>query len=75
MINTMWRWMGVLGIAWESGIVSPYYNVYRPSSPTMMQLDILIICAAFPDMSAELIRYSKGVWKSRLRTICQRNFC
>jgi type I restriction enzyme S subunit len=27
-INTMWAWMGALGIAKENGIVSPSYNVY-----------------------------------------------
>ena len=30
VINTMWAWMGALGIARHTGIVSPAYGVYRP---------------------------------------------
>ncbi len=29
VINTMWAWMGALGISFHAGIVSPSYNVYR----------------------------------------------
>ncbi len=29
-INTMWAWMGALGVARHVGIVSPAYAVYRP---------------------------------------------
>ena len=29
VINTLWAWMGAMGIASEPGIVSPSYNVYR----------------------------------------------
>jgi len=29
VINTMWAWMGALGIAFQCGVVSPSYNVYR----------------------------------------------
>src|SRR5262245_50968551 len=28
-INTMWGWMGALGVSGCDGIVSPSYNVYR----------------------------------------------
>ena len=30
VINTMWAWMGALGVARVDGIVSPAYGVYRP---------------------------------------------
>jgi type I restriction enzyme S subunit len=65
-INTMWAWMGALGIAKENGIVSPSYNVYalRTSSLDPRYYDYL--CRT-PLHIAELTRYSKGIWKSRLR--------
>ncbi|MGZ9111929.1 MAG: restriction endonuclease subunit S, partial [Rhodoplanes sp.] len=30
VFNTMWAWMGALGVARAAGIVSPSYAVYRP---------------------------------------------
>ena len=30
VINTMWAWMAALGVAKQTGIVSPSYAVYRP---------------------------------------------
>lgn len=30
VVNTMWAWMGALGISTRIGIVSPSYGVYRP---------------------------------------------
>ena len=30
VINTMWAWMGALGVARQTGLVSPSYGVYRP---------------------------------------------
>lgn len=30
VINTMWAWMGALGVSDMTGIVSPSYGVYRP---------------------------------------------
>ena len=36
VINTMWAWMGALGVAWQSGIVSPSYGVYRPLQSTAL---------------------------------------
>ena len=31
VINTLWAWMGAMGVARQDGIVSPAYNVYRPT--------------------------------------------
>jgi restriction endonuclease S subunit len=33
VINTMWAWMGALGISEHVGIISPAYAVYRPHQP------------------------------------------
>ncbi len=30
VINTLWAWMAALGVARQTGIVSPAYGVYRP---------------------------------------------
>lgn len=30
VINTLWAWMGALGVTRHTGIVSPAYGVYRP---------------------------------------------
>lgn len=66
VINTMWAWMGAMGIASESGIVSPSYNVYRfrNSGYEPKFYDYLFRTARFV---SEVIRHSKGVWASRLR--------
>ena len=30
VVNTMWAWMGALGVSTHAGIISPAYAVYRP---------------------------------------------
>ena len=66
VINTMWAWMGAMGIASERGIVSPSYNVYRfrteENKPSFY--DNLFRTDQFV---SEIICHSKGVWSSRLR--------
>jgi len=65
VINTLWAWMGAMGVSRVDGIVSPAYNVYRPGprlDPTF--IDALV---RIPVFAQEVIRYSKGVWSSRLR--------
>jgi type I restriction enzyme S subunit len=65
VINTMWAWMGAMGVSNVDGIVSPSYNVYTPCEhldPTYV--DAIVRIAVFPQ---EVARYSKGVWSSRLR--------
>ena len=66
VINTMWAWMGAMGIAFEPGIVSPSYNVYRfrTSDYEPLFYDYLFRTGRFV---SEVIRHSKGVWTSRLR--------
>ena len=33
VVNTMWAWMGALGVSTHAGIISPAYAVYRPRVP------------------------------------------
>lgn len=65
IINTMWAWMGALGISGCDGIVSPAYNVYRLREKAFpAYLDLLY---RTPQYITEFTRWSKGVWESRLR--------
>ena len=65
VINTMWAWMGALGVSAYAGIVSPSYNVYVPVCQGEARFfDYLYRTPAFIN---EIIRWSKGVWSSRLR--------
>lgn len=64
-INTLWAWMGAMGVSPCDGIVSPAYNVYM-LGPLLRgaYVDALV---RMPRFAQEVIRYSKGVWSSRLR--------
>jgi type I restriction enzyme S subunit len=66
VVNTMWAWMGALAVSQAAGIVSPAYGVYRFVDP---DVDHRYFDALFrsPAYVAEMTRYSKGVWTSRLR--------
>ncbi|AAZ98635.1 putative restriction endonuclease S subunit [Thiobacillus denitrificans ATCC 25259] len=65
VINTLWAWMGAMGIARQPGIVSPAYNVYQPVAQLDPEyIDLLVRTPRFVE---EITRYSKGVWSSRLR--------
>ena len=65
VINTLWAWMGAMGVARHDGIVSPAYNVYRPTHA--FAPDYLDHLVRTPLFVAEITRYSKGVWSSRMR--------
>jgi type I restriction enzyme S subunit len=64
-INTLWAWMGAMGVAFVNGIVSPAYNVYEPSP--RLDPNYVDALVRIPMFAQEVIRYSKGVWSSRLR--------
>jgi type I restriction enzyme S subunit len=65
VINTLWAWMGAMGISPVPGIVSPAYNVYAPGPRLVPSyVDFLV---RMPVFAQEVTRYSKGVWSSRLR--------
>jgi len=65
VINTLWAWMGAMGVSPMDGIVSPAYHVYIPSDELMG--DYVDALVRTPNFAKEVTRYSKGVWSSRLR--------
>lgn len=65
VINTLWAWMGAMGVARAPGIVSPAYNVYTPNARLLP--DYIDVLVRMPVFAEEAIRFSKGVWSSRLR--------
>lgn len=66
VVNTMWAWMGAMGVSDLEGVASPSYGVYRPTTDAFDPcfLDLLLRSKPFV---AEVNRRSKGVWASRLR--------
>lgn len=64
-INTLWAWMGAMGISPLAGIVSPDYHVYT-SKGELLTNYVDLLCRSRPFV-AEVSRWSKGVWSSRLR--------
>ncbi|MBI4286815.1 MAG: restriction endonuclease subunit S [Chloroflexi bacterium] len=66
VVNTMWAWMGAMGITLRAGIVSPSYNVYRFRTCNCEPpfYDHLVRTGKF---ISEVTRHSQGVWTSRLR--------
>lgn len=67
VVNTMWAWMGALGVSQHTGIISPAYAVYRPRRPEGIigaYMDGLL--RSIPYVSNIICR-STGVRASRLR--------
>jgi type I restriction enzyme S subunit len=66
VVNTMWAWMGAIGVSPIAGCASPSYAVYRPKQGIFRSdyLDLLVRSLPFV---AEVNRRSKGIWASRLR--------
>ena len=63
VVNTLWAWMGAMGVAYDDGVVSPAYNVYSPGQQLDPgYLDALVRSSTF---AQEVGRHSKGVWSSR----------
>ncbi len=67
VINTMWAWMGALGVARHLGIVSPAYGVYRPITAGCILPRYADNLLRTPLYAAEYQRHSTGVNSSRLR--------
>ena len=65
VINTLWAWMGAMGVSPVDGIVSPAYNVYRPTDA--LEAGYVDALVRSPLFAQEVTRHSKGVWSSRLR--------
>jgi type I restriction enzyme, S subunit len=67
VVNTMWAWMGALGVSSRMGIVSPSYGVHRPRATGQLLpqfADHLLRTRKYVD---EYIRQSTGIHSSRLR--------
>jgi type I restriction enzyme S subunit len=67
VVNTMWAWMGALGVSPLAGIVSPSYAVYRLRNPGAFNpkyLDCLLRTRAY---TSEFVCRSTGIRSSRLR--------
>jgi type I restriction enzyme, S subunit len=67
VINTMWAWMGALGVSPMTGLVSPAYGVYRPSHDTPLTPAFAGHILRSPQYVNEYICRSTGIQSSRLR--------
>ena len=65
VINTLWAWMGAMGVSSLEGIISPDYHVYK-SKGLLFPEFVELLCRSKPFV-AEVNRWSKGIWSSRLR--------
>ena len=66
VINTMWAWMGALGIAQQSGLVSPSYAVYRPMDDSSLDRRYAELMLRSAPLRCEYVRRSTGIRPSRL---------
>jgi type I restriction enzyme, S subunit len=67
VINTMWAWMGALGVSKQEGIVSPAYAVYRPREANHLLGEYVDLLLRTRPYTANFICRSTGVRASRLR--------
>ncbi len=67
VINTMWAWMGALGVSQKTGIVSSSYGVYRPSNTLASIPEYLDLLLRTKPYISEYTCRSTGVRASRLR--------
>lgn len=67
VINTMWAWMGAMGVSDDHGLVSPAYAVYRPRVPSTYDAGYLDHLLRTREYVGEFTRRSTGIRSSRLR--------
>src|ERR1700722_7880549 len=67
VVNTMWAWMGALGVSTYSGIISPAYAVYRPLDPDRIAGPYIDGLLRSKPYISNIISRSTGVRASRLR--------
>ncbi|MFE9990080.1 hypothetical protein ACFYRK_24850 [Streptomyces sp. NPDC005381] len=67
VINTMWAWMGALGVSKQAGIVSPAYGVYSPRPDAPFNPGFYDYLYRSTPYVMEMTRLSRGIWSSRLR--------
>ena len=60
VVNTLWAWMGAMGVAPVDGIVSPAYNAYIPGD--RLDSGYVDFLVRLPVFAQEVTRHSKGVW-------------
>ena len=65
--NTLWTWMGAIGVSQHRGIVSPAYGVYRPRTVGHLEPRYLDSLLRVPALVGEYVRRSTGIRGSRLR--------
>jgi type I restriction enzyme S subunit len=66
VVNTMWAWMGAMGVSSTRGIVSPSYNVYSVNKSRLHASYLELLCRT-PEFISVVTSRSKGIWSSRLR--------
>ncbi|KGI77346.1 restriction endonuclease subunit S [Oleiagrimonas soli] len=67
VINTMWAWMGALGVSDFTGIVSPSYGVYRPLRKDAFNRRFLEWLMRTTPFIEQYNKISTGLHSSRLR--------
>lgn len=67
VINTMWAWMGALGVSALQGIVSSSYGVYRPIARSPLSPRFADLLLRLPPYVDEYTCRSTGITSSRLR--------
>ncbi len=67
VVNTMWAWMGALGVARETGLVSPSYGVYRLRSADDLLPQYAELLLRQQHYVDEYNRRSSGITSSRMR--------
>lgn len=67
VVNTMWAWMGALGVSKQLGIVSSSYAVYRPRRAEFVIPDYMETLLRTELYVDEYNRQSTGIHSSRMR--------
>jgi type I restriction enzyme, S subunit len=67
VVNTMWAWMGALGVSTYTGIISPAYAVYRPRRPDGIVGSYMDGVLRSRPYVSNIICSSTGLRASRLR--------
>ena len=67
VVNTMWAWMAALGVATQTGIVSPSYAVYRPHEHAKLLPGYTELLLRSTPYRSEYNCQSTGIRASRLR--------
>ena len=67
VINTMWAYMAALGVAWQKGLVSPSYGVYRPLPRSILNPDYIDRLLRTEEYRTAYLARSTGITDSRLR--------